>query len=430
MVKKSLTYFTTKQITDLMQTSYPKDKIKIMLMEGIHQNAVDTFHKFGYTNVDHYSKALPEDELIAKLQEGVQMIGIRSKTKMTKRVIEAADKLRVIGCFCIGTNQVDLGVAQANGVAVFNSPHSNTRSVAELVIAQSIMLIRRIPEMNWATQNKIWQKSAKESYELRGKTIGVIGYGNIGSQVSVLAEAVGLRVLYYDVAPKLPLGNAQISDSLDELLKTSDIVTLHVPADEGSANLMNADKIALMKKGSILLNLSRGNVVDLKALKDSLDKGIIKGASIDVYPKEPKSIGDTFETVIQETKSKNIILTPHIGGSTQEAQENIGIDAAGKLANYLDTGSTIGCITIPEVNLVAPKRRQTHRVLHIHKNVPGVMNDINSMLKENNINVLGQFLKTNEDIGYAVIDVAADASEEVLQDLKQINNTIKARMLY
>lgn len=411
-----------------MQTSYPKDKIKIMLMEGIHQNAVDTFKKFGYTNIDHYTKALPEDELIAKLQEGVQMIGIRSKTHMTKRVIEAADKLRVIGCFCIGTNQVDLDVAQENGVAVFNSPHSNTRSVAELVIAQSVMLIRRIPEMNWATHEGVWQKSAKESYELRGKTLGIIGYGNIGSQVSVLAESMGLRVKYYDIAPKLPLGNARSTDSMDDLIKESDIVTLHVPADEGTVNLMNAEKINLMKKGSILINLSRGNVVDLDALRASLDNGIIKGASIDVYPSEPKSIGDAFETVMQG--SKNVILTPHIGGSTQEAQENIGIDAATKLANYLDTGSTIGCITIPEVNLIPPKRRQTHRVLHIHKNVPGVMNNINRLLTEHNINVVGQFLKTSETIGYAVIDVAADASEEALQTLKEVDNTIKTRILY
>ena len=411
-----------------MQTSYPKDKIKIMLMEGIHQNAVDTFHKYGYTNVDHYTKALPEDELIAKLQEGVQIIGIRSKTHMTKRVIEAADKLRVIGCFCIGTNQVDLDVALQNGVAVFNSPHSNTRSVAELVIAQSVMLIRRIPEMNWATHEGVWQKSAKESYELRGKTLGIIGYGNIGSQVSVLAESMGLRVLYYDIAPKLPLGNASSVDSMDELIKNSDIVTLHVPADEGTINLMSAEKVELMKKGSILLNLSRGNVVDLEALKKSIDGGIIKGASIDVYPEEPKSIGDDFKTVLQGCK--NVILTPHIGGSTQEAQENIGIDAASKLANYLDTGSTIGCITIPEVNLIPPKRRQTHRVLHIHKNVPGVMNDINHLLKENNINVIGQFLKTSPEIGYAVIDVSADASEEVLGGLRKIDNTIKTRILY
>ena len=397
-------------------------------MEGIHANAEKTFREHAYSSIDLYGKALPEEELIAKLQDGVQMIGIRSKTKMTRKVIESAPKLKAIGCFCIGTNQVDLEAAAEHGVAVFNSPHSNTRSVAELVIAYSIMLIRRIPEMNWSTHEGVWNKSAANSYELRGKTLGIIGYGNIGSQASVLAESMGMRVVYYDVAPKLPLGNASSVSKLDELIATSDVVSLHVPAVEGTVNLMSAEKISLMKKGSILLNLSRGNVVDLEALEASLKAEVIKGAAIDVYPKEPKAIGDSFESILQN--HRNVILTPHIGGSTQEAQANIGIDAATKMISYFDTGSTIGNHTLPEVNLVPPKRRQTHRVLHIHANVPGVMNEINSVLANHDINIIGQNLKTTPTIGYAVIDVNAEASQEALESLKQVKHTVAARVLY
>lgn len=411
------------------KTSYPKEKIKILLLENIHETSKETFAKYGYENVTILSHALQEDELIEALKD-VHMVGIRSKTKMTKRVIEAlkaADSpLRAIGCFCIGTNQVALDAAQECGVAVFNSPHSNTRSVAELVIAECVMLMRRIPERNVAAHEGTWLKDADQSNELRGKTLGIIGYGNIGSQVSILAEALGMKVLYYDIEPKLPLGNASTTDSMDQILTTSDIVTLHVPADEGTKNLLNAEAIAKIKDDAILLNLSRGNVVDIDALKKSLVEGKLRGAAIDVFPKEPKSTTEKFDSPLQGLH--NVILTPHIGGSTQEAQENIGRDVATKLSNYMDKGRTVGCITVPELNLPQHSDKNTHRVLHIHKNVPGVLNAINSALAD--FNILGQFLKTNEHIGYVVIDVEAKASKEILRDLRKVENTIEVRILY
>ncbi len=407
-------------------TSFPKEKIKILLLEGIHQNAIDTFKKLGYENVTLLKTALPEDELIKAL-DGVHMVGLRSKTQMTEKVLKSANKLMAIGCFCIGTNQVDLDIAEELGIAVFNSPHSNTRSVAELVIAECVMLMRGIPQRNTAAHKGIWLKDAKNSYELRGKTLGIIGYGNIGSQVSILAESLGMKVIFYDTALKLPLGNAA-NEEFDQLLANSDIVTLHVPAEESTKNLIDKTAIKKIKKGGMLINLSRGNVVDIDALKEALESGDIRGAAIDVFPLEPKSKNERFTSPLQGLD--NVILTPHIGGSTQEAQENIGIDAASKLANFMDQGKTVGCKTIPEINLPKPVNRKTHRLLHIHQNKPGILSKINTIMSDLNVNILGQFLKTNPNIGYVVFDISADVSDEVLKQLKGLEHTIKARVLY
>jgi len=406
-------------------TSFPKDKIKILLLENIHPVAKAQFEKAGYTNVELLKNALPEDELAEKIKD-VHLVGIRSKTQINQRIINAAEKLYGVGCFCIGTNQVDLDACTDKGIAVFNSPYSNTRSVAELVVAECVMLVRRIPERSSQAHKGVWLKDADRSHELRGKTLGIIGYGHIGSQVSVLAEGLGLNVVYYDIEPKLPLGNANAIDSLEELIKTSDIVTLHVPADPSTENLMNAERINMMKAGSYLLNLSRGNVVDLQALKARIEDNTIWGAALDVYPEEPKSKKDSFSSPMQGLK--NVILTPHIGGSTVEAQENIGKDAAIKLIAYMDKGVTIGNHTIPTLNL--PVHQNKHRILHIHRNEAGVLAKINSILGERNINVSGQYLKTNPKIGYVVLDIDADASDEVKELLLGIEQTIKVRVLY
>ena len=406
-------------------TSYPKDKIKILLLEGVHQNAVDEFNERGYTNITYLKKALSEDELLDCIED-YHIIGIRSKTNITAKVLDKAKKLMAIGCFCIGTNQVDLETAGKKGVAVFNSPYSNTRSVAELIIAESIMLLRRIPARDKAAHKGIWLKDAKGSYELRGKTIGIVGYGHIGSQVSVLAEAMGLKVQYYDVVPKLPLGNATSVRSLKDLMSTSDIVTLHVPETSETKNMITAKELSWMQKGSIFLNLSRGTVTDIEALKVALEEERIAGAAVDVFPKEPKAKEERFESPLQGLD--NVILTPHIGGSTQEAQENIGVDAATKLSNYSDNGATVGCHTVPELSL--PVQHDTRRILHIHHNVPGVLSEINSILSEHNVNITGQYLKTNENIGYVVLDVEGSATLEALEALKTAKHTIRARILF
>lgn len=406
-------------------TSYPKDKIGILLLEGVHQTAVDEFAKRGYTNVRYEKKAFSEDELLECIED-YHLIGIRSKTNISRKVIEKANKLLAIGAFCIGTNQIDLKAATESGVAVFNSPYSNTRSVAELIIAESIMLLRRIPARDKAAHEGLWLKDAAGSYELRGKVMGIVGYGHIGSQVSVLAEAMGLKVQYFDIEPKLPLGNAHPVDSLDELLRTSDIVTLHVPETPDTKNMVKAREFALMKQGAIFLNLSRGTVVDIDALKEALESGHLAGASVDVFPKEPKFKDERFVSPLQNLE--NVILTPHIGGSTQEAQENIGLDAATKLCNYLDNGASTGSHTVPGISL--PVQRDTHRILHIHKNVPGVLSDINTRLSKLNVNIVGQYLKTNELIGYVVLDVESGATLEAIEDLKSAPHTIKARVLF
>lgn len=406
-------------------TSYPKEKIKILLLENIHQEAVRAFKEAGYPNVKLLPKALPEAELIKEIKN-THLVGVRSKTQITEKVLQAAKKLQAIGCFCIGTNQVDLSAATQRGVAVFNAPYSNTRSVAELIMALSIMLIRKIPDKNKAAHEGIWMKDSNGSYEIRGKTLGVIGYGNIGSQVSVLAESLGMHVIYYDVVTKLPLGNAIQKKTLKELMAESDIITLHVPSSATTKNMINKNVIAQAKKGAILLNYARGNVVDLKALSEALQKGDLSGAAIDVFPVEPEKNGESFETPLQHLS--NVILTPHIGGSTEEAQFNIAIDVSSKLLRYLEAGSSFGSHTVPDLNI--PLQDHTHRILHIHKNVPGVLTEINSALSAEHINVLGQYLKTNEHIGYVVLDVSNKESKRAFELLCCVKHTIKTRLLY
>lgn len=406
-------------------TSYPKDKIKILLLENISEAAAEEFREAGYNNIERLSGALDEKELAQKLK-GVHLLGIRSKTQVTEKVLAKADKLLAIGCYCIGVNQVKMKAATENGVAVFNAPHANTRSVAELVIGLSIMLIRKITDKNTAAHKGIWLKDAKGSFELRGKTLGIIGYGNIGSQVSVMAEALGMEVIYYDAESKLPHGNATQVRSLRELLKRANIISLHVPSEASTRNMINEDTLRHVKKGSILINYSRGDVVDLEALKTALQSGQLSGAAIDVFPEEPEKNGASFSTLLQNLP--NVILTPHIGGSTEEAQLNIGLDVTSKMLNYLDKGSSIGSHSVPPLNLSI--QNKTHRILHIHKNVPGVLGEINSKLSSHGINILGQYLKTNDEIGYVVLDVDTNLSKEAFKLLKEVKSTIKVRMLY
>lgn len=406
-------------------TSYPKEKIRILFLENISDVAVRNFKQHGYTQVEKISKALTEDELVHIIKD-VHILGIRSKTQITARVLDAAKKLQAIGCFCIGVNQVDLKTATRNGVVVFNAPYSNTRSVAELVIGLAIMLIRRIPDKNKAAHEGIWMKEARGSYELRGKTLGIIGYGNIGSQVSVLAESLGMKVLFYDVETKLPLGNATDAKSLRELLKKSDVVTLHVPETAQTKNLINKTTLKYFKKGSILINYARGEVVDLDQLRKFILDGIIGGAAVDVFPWEPEKNGDRFQTPLQDLP--NVILTPHIGGSTEEAQQNIGEDVSVKLFNYLEKGITFGSHTVPALAL--PPQEGSHRILHIHSNVPGVLSEINTRLSDHKINILGQYLKTNDEIGYVVLDVNRNISAHALHLLREVKGTIKLRLLY
>lgn len=406
-------------------TSYPKEKINILLLENISEKAVANIKGHGYVSVKKLSGALSEEELIREIKD-VHLLGIRSKTQITQNVLDAAAKLQAIGCFCIGVNQVNLKAATSKGVVVFNAPYSNTRSVAELVIGLSILLIRRIIDKNKAAHEGIWMKEAKGSYELRGKTLGIVGYGNIGSQVSVLAESLGMKVIYFDVVTKLPLGNAQQVRSLKDLLGHSDVVTLHVPETAQTKNLINKTTIKQFKKGAILLNYARGEVVDLDVLRKALLDGHVSGAAVDVFPWEPEKNGDRFQTPLQDLP--NVILTPHIGGSTEEAQENIGEDVSNKLVQYLERGITIGSHTVPELAL--PQQEGTHRILHIHRNVPGVLSEINTELSKHKINILGQYLKTNDQIGYVVLDVDKALSKKAVQLLKEVKETIKVRMVY
>jgi D-3-phosphoglycerate dehydrogenase / 2-oxoglutarate reductase len=412
-------------MSDRKDTSYPKDKIRILLLENISETAVRQLKDAGYANIKRVTGALGEDELIKEIGD-VHLLGIRSKTQVTAHVLAHAKKLQAIGCFCIGVNQVDLKSATQHGVAVFNAPYSNTRSVAELVIGLAIMLIRRIPDKNRAAHEGIWMKEAKGSYELRGKTMGIVGYGNIGSQVSVLAEAIGMKVQFYDVITKLPLGNAESARSLKELVSSSDIITLHVPETTQTKNLINKSLIKHFKQGSILLNYARGEVVELEALRKALDEGALSGAAIDVFPWEPEKNGDRFETPLQH--APNVILTPHIGGSTEEAQQNIGQDVSQKLLHYLEKGMSTGSHSIPSLSL--PPQEGAHRILHIHRNVPGVLSEINLSLSRNKINILGQYLKTNDEIGYVVLDVDKKLSTAALKLLKEVPETIKVRLLY
>jgi len=407
------------------KTSYPKEKIRILFLENISDAAVKNFSKHGYVKVEKITKALSEDDLIKEIKD-VHILGIRSKTHITPKILDAAKKLQAIGCFCIGVNQVDLQAATEHGVAVFNAPYSNTRSVAELVIAASIMLIRRIPDKNRSAHEGVWMKESKGSYELRGKTLGIIGYGNIGTQVSVLAEALGMKVMFYDVETKMPMGNAVDAKSLKELVKKSDVITLHVPETAQTKNLINKATLKHFKKGAILINYARGEVVDLDALQLALKSGQLSGAAIDVYPWEPEKNGDKFQTPLQNIP--NVILTPHIGGSTEEAQQNIGEDVSMKLFHFLEKGITNGSHTVPALSL--PPQEGAHRILHIHNNVPGVLSEINTQLSKNNINILAQYLKTNDEIGYVVLDVDKKISGQAFQLLKEVKQTIKVRLLY
>ncbi len=411
--------------TEKKTTSYPKEKINILFLENISDAAVKQFKDAGYSSVKKLGGALSEEQLIKEIKD-VHLLGIRSKTQINKNILDAAKKLQAIGCFCIGVNQVDLKSARQNGVVVFNAPYSNTRSVAELVIGLSIMLIRRIPDKNTAAHQGIWKKEAKGSYELRGKTLGIIGYGNIGSQVSVLAEGLGMKVIFYDTLSKLPLGNAVAKKSLKDVLNQSDIVTLHVPETLQTKNLINKSNIKFFKKGSILINYARGEVVELESLAKALKDEHLSGAAIDVFPWEPEKNGDTFHSPLQNLP--NVILTPHIGGSTEEAQMNIGEDVSNKLFRYLEMGSSTGSHTIPSLSL--PPQEGTHRILHIHNNVPGVLSAINTALSQNHINILAQYLKTNDEVGYVVLDVDKKLSNQALQLLKEMKDTIKVRLLY
>ncbi len=412
-------------MADKKITSYPKEKINILFLENISDVAVKFFNDKGYANVKKLNGALSEEQLIKEIKN-VHLVGIRSKTKLTAKVLAAAEKLQAIGCFCIGINQVDLEAATNHGIVVFNAPYSNTRSVAELVIGSSIMLIRKIIDKNKAAHEGIWNKEATGSYELRGKTLGIIGYGNIGSQLSVLAEGLGMKVIFYDTETKLPLGNAEDRKTLKDVVGKADIISLHVPETNSTKNLINKNNLKFFKKGSILINYARGEVVDLDALAKSLSEGQLSGAAIDVYPWEPEKNGDKFTTPLQGLS--NVILTPHIGGSTQEAQHNIGDDVSGKLFNYLEKGISFGSHTIPALSL--PPQEGTHRILHIHNNVPGVLSEINTQLSKHKINILGQYLKTNDAIGYVVLDIDKNLSTNALALLKNVKDTIKVRMLY
>lgn len=406
-------------------TSYPKERINILFLENISEKATEQFKRNGYVNIRRVNGALSEAELIKEIKD-VHLLGIRSKSLITAKVLAAATKLQAIGCFCIGVNQVDLDAATNAGVVVFNAPYSNTRSVAELVIGASILLIRRIPDKNKAAHEGRWLKDAKGSYELRGKTLGIIGYGNIGSQVSILAEALGMKVLFYDAETKLPLGNAVAAKSMKELVGSSDIVSLHVPDNGQTKNLISKSVLKNFRKGAILINFARGEVVDLDALATSLKEGLISGAAIDVYPVEPEKNGDVFTTPLQGLS--NVILTPHIGGSTEEAQQNIGEDVSVKLFQYLERGITNGSHTVPAIGL--PPVENAHRILHIHHNIPGVLSAINTALSQNNINIVGQYLKTNDAIGYVVLDVDKKLSKQAVALLKNVKSTIKVRVLY
>jgi len=412
-------------MTEKKITSYPKEKINILFLENISDVAVKYFNDKGYANVRKLNGALSEEQLIKEIKS-VHLVGIRSKTKLTAKVLAAAEKLQAIGCFCIGINQVDLAAATSHGIAVFNAPYSNTRSVAELVIGSSIMLIRKIIDKNKAAHQGIWLKEATGSYELRGKILGIIGYGNIGSQLSVLAEGLGMKVIFYDTETKLPLGNAESKKSLKEVVSLADIISLHVPEIASTKNLINKNNLKFFKKGGILINYARGEVVDLDALAKSLSEGQIGGAAIDVFPWEPEKNGDKFTSPLQGLS--NVILTPHIGGSTQEAQHNIGDDVSAKLFNYLEKGISFGSHTIPALSL--PPQEGTHRILHIHRNVPGVLSEINTQLSKHKINILGQYLKTNDAIGYVVLDVDKSLSNNALALLRNVKDTIKVRMLY
>jgi D-3-phosphoglycerate dehydrogenase len=411
-----------------METSLAKNKMKIVLLEGIHASAVDAFRGDGYTEIEYHEKSLPEAQLVEAVRDAY-VIGIRSSTQLTRQVFESAPRLIAVGCFCIGTNQVDLTSAQEHGVAVFNAPFSNTRSVAELVLAEIVFLMRGIPHRNAAAHRGEWHKTATGSREARGKTLGIVGYGHIGTQIGVLAESLGMHVVFYDIEMKLALGNARPMSTLEELLEASDVVTVHVPETAQTHNMIGAAALARMKKGAGLINAARGTVVDIDALVSALQSKHLGGAAIDVFPKEPK--GNTEEFVSPLRGMDNVILTPHVGGSTQEAQRDIGIEVSNKLMKYSNNGSTLGAVNFPEVSL--PEHPGQHRLLHIHRNQPGVMFQINAIFSEQRINIAGQYLQTNAKIGYVVIDIETSersVSQQLKKQLDTVEGTIHTRVLY
>ena len=403
--------------------SYPKNRIKILLLENVHPAAFDNLSEDGFS-VELVDHSIPEEELIEKIK-GVHVLGIRSKTQVTKRVLEAANKLLVVGAFCIGTTQIDLDACKKNGVVVFNAPYSNTRSVVELAIGQIIMLMRNVFPRSMEIHEGQWNKTAINSREVRGKNLGIIGYGNIGKQLSVLAEALGMRVYYYDIEDRLALGNAVKCDTLEDLLNVSDVVTLHIDDNKANKNFIGEREIGQMKKGAILINLSRGFVVDIEALVAALKTGKLSGAAIDVYPEEPRSNGK-FETELRGLN--NVILTPHVGGSTEEAQRNIADFVPNKIMDYINSGNTVDAVNFPNIRL--PKQQNAHRFLHIHKNVPGIMARINEVLAKYEMNITGQYLSTDSEVGYVITDLDKEYNKEVVKALKKVENTIKFRVLY
>ena len=407
------------------KTSLDKSKIKFLLLEGVHPSALQLLHKAGYTNVESITGALPNDELIRKIAD-VHFVGIRSRTQLTEEVFQAAQKLVAVGCFCIGTNQVDLDAARQRGVVVFNAPYSNTRSVAELVLAEAILLLRGVPAKNAAAHRGGWLKTAENSYEIRGKTLGIVGHGSIGSQLSVLAEGLGMQVVFHDIVTKLPLGNARQADSLQQLLAVSDIVTLHVPELPSTQWMIGAAELAAMKPGAILINASRGTVVEIDALADAVKSGHLLGAALDVFPVEPRTNKDEFLSPLRGLD--NVILTPHIGGSTMEAQANIGLEVAEKLVKYTDNGTSISAVNFPEVAL--PAHPGQKRILHLHHNVPGVLSAVNQVFAQHGINIAGQDLRTDEKLGYVVMDIDAGTVDLPIAQLLDIPGTIRCRVLF
>ncbi len=412
----------------MSKLSLSKDKISILLLEGIHDSAVELLRARGYSNIESLTKALDEAALIEKIAR-VHMVGIRSRTQLTEAVLNAASRLFSIGCFCIGTNQVDLSAARRLGVPVFNAPHSNTRSVAELVIAEIVMLLRGLHERSAAVHRGEWPKSAKDSYEMRGKVLGIVGYGHIGSQLSVLAEAMGMQVRFFDIVRKLAMGNARPCHTLEELLGLSDVVSLHVPDTPATRGMFGAPQLRQMKPRSYLINASRGTVVDIEALAQALRSRHLLGAAIDVFPKEPAGNDEAFESPLRGMD--NVILTPHIGGSTLEAQANIGTEVADKLIEYSDNGSTLGAVNFPQVALPAREQKAGTRFLHLHRNVPGVLRQINDVFAGRNLNISAQYLQTDPEVGYVVVDVdGAIDDEQVREELRRIEGTIRVRFLY
>jgi len=412
----------------MTKTSLGKDKIKVLLLESIHPSAVDAFRMDGYANVECHDRSLHEADLVARIA-GAHILGIRSGTRVTEAVLARADKLMAIGCFSIGTDRVDLAAAEARGIPVFNAPFSNTRSVAELVLAEIVLLCRGIAERNAAAHRGRWLKTVGGATEVRGKVLGIVGYGHIGTQVGVLAEALGMQVCYFDVQTKLALGNAQRAGSLDALLERSDVVTLHVPETPETLRMIGEGQLARMRRGAKLINASRGSVVDIEALARALESGHLAGAAIDVFPAEPRSDGEEFVSPLR--RFENVVLTPHIGGSTAEAQQNIGLEVATKLVKYSDNGSTVGAVNFPQVAL--PEHAGKHRLLHVHRNEPGMLAKVNAILSDAGINIASQYLETDRRVGYAVIDIdgaGRPVSQAVRKKLDAVDGTIRTRVLY